>query len=516
MSNVTCLTIEHLPLTIEDVLAVSAGECDVVLSDEATFVKCILDGRDALEHLKEKQQVVYGVTTGVGDSCTTSVSKENADQFALNLLRFHGCGMGEYLDERTSKAVLLVRLASLKTGFSAVRLELLQFLTRLLQLGITPRIPAEGSVGASGDLTPLSYVAAVVVGEREVYHNGEVRPTKTVFDEQGITPLALKAKEALAIMNGTSVMTAIACIAYARAARLVRLGAAVTAMLVEVLQVNKGHFDLRIFEQKPHPGQLAVARQICRQVKYDANYQLKDGERIQATYAVRCAPHILGVLEDSLGWMRQFIETEINSVNDNPLIDPKRGDVLHGGNFYGGHIAFAMDSMKNAVANLADLFDRQMALLVNERKNNGLPPNLSGAPVSERSIHHGFKAVHIATSAFASEALKGAMPASVFSRSTESNNQDKVSLGTISARDCIRVLELTEQNLAALLLAAAQGIDLRVRAGEMSLDSLHPELVGLYTHIRACSDFVAQDRALESDLRTLVSDIASGRVEKEV
>lgn len=515
MSNDKCLKIDNQNLTIENVLAVSSGKVSLTLSNDAQFIRRIQAGREALEYLKEKQQVVYGVTTGVGDSCTTTVSKENSDRFALNLLRFHGCGMGEYLDEPTSRAVLVVRLASLKTGFSAVRVELLEFLTQLLAMGITPRIPSEGSVGASGDLTPLSYVAATVVGERDVYYQGVVRSAKAVFKEVGITPLHLKAKEALAIMNGTSVMTAISCFAFDRGKRIVRLGATLTAMLVEVLKVNKGHFDIRIFEQKPHPGQLEVAKQICEQIRYDAAYCVEEGQRIQATYAIRCAPHILGVLQDSLGWMRQFIEIEINSVNDNPLIDPEQGDVLHGGNFYGGHIAFAMDSLKNAVANLADLFDRQMALLVNERKNNGLPSNLSGVSGEDRTIHHGFKAVHIATSAFASEALKGAMPASVFSRSTESNNQDKVSLGTISARDCIRVLELTEQNVAALMLAVAQGIDLRVKEGDFSIAKLHPAIQRLYGKIRLTSAFLEEDRPLESDLRALVDAIRSGAIEED-
>ena len=514
MPNTKCLTIDRGKLTIEDVVAIAAGDVSVALSDDPHFLSWIQAGRDALENLKARQHAVYGVTTGVGDSCTTEVPKEQSDDFALNLLRFHGCGMGVYLDEPTCRAVLAVRLASLKTGYSAVRVDLLAFLTHLLKAGIIPRIPAEGSVGASGDLTPLSYIAAAVVGERDVYYKGNVRPVAEVYKELKIQPLGLRAKEALAIMNGTSVMTAIACLAYQRAVGLMNLGAAVTALVVEVLQANKGHFDRRIFEQKPHPGQMHVAALIAKFIQYDDAYRLTDGQRVQATYAVRCAPHVLGVLADSLDWIRQFIETEINSANDNPLIDPEQGDVLHGGNFYGGHIAFAMDSMKNAIANIADLFDRQLALLVNERKNNGLPPNLSGADAGSLPINHGFKAVHIATSAFAAEALKNTMPASVFSRSTESHNQDKVSLGTHSARDCIRILELTEQNLAALLLACIQGIDLRLQRGELSMAALHPALQNLYRHIRSYSPFLGEDRPLEHELRYTLKAIQNGDLER--
>ncbi len=504
------LIIDETLISIEDVLEVALQLRPLALSNSPEFTGKIKAGRKALDDLQAKGEVVYGVTTGVGDSCIRDVDETQADLFATNLLRFHGCGLGDYLDKATSRAVLVVRLESLKTGFSAVRFELLEMLALLLDKDIIPRIPAEGSVGASGDLTPLSYVAAVVMGERDVYYDGSVRQTAHVFNELGIKPLMLKAKEALAIMNGTAVMTAIACFAYRRAQNIVKLGSSLTAMLVEGLKLNKAHFDERIFLQKPHPGQLEVGRKIAREINYTTGYKLAKGERIQATYAIRCVPHILGVLADALKWIETFIETEINSVNDNPLIDPDNGDVLHGGNFYGGHIAFAMDSLKNAVANCADLFDRQMALLVNERRNNGLPANLSGAPEDVASVNHGFKAVHIATSAFSAEALKASMPASVFSRSTESHNQDKVSMGTIAARDAIRVLELTEQNLAATLLGAAQALDLRSRAGEIKIESLNPEIVTLYKNIRSVSEFVEFDRPLEHDLRTLIFKIEHG------
>jgi histidine ammonia-lyase len=218
------------------------------------------------------------------------------------------------------------------------------------------------------------------------------------------------------------------------------------------------------------------------------------------------------VLADALPFVRQFIETELNSTNDNPLIDPVYGDALHGGNFYGGHIAFAMDSLKNAVANCADLFDRQIALLVNERSNNGLPSNLVGRTDAASVISHGFKAVHIGTSAWAAEALKESVPASVFSRSTESHNQDKVSMGTIAARDCIRILTLTEQTMAATMLAAAQGLDLRMKNGLIKFDDLSDPVKALYKYIRSRSEFVKEDRPLEHDLRLILSDIQNGTI----
>jgi len=213
------------------------------------------------------------------------------------------------------------------------------------------------------------------------------------------------------------------------------------------------------------------------------------------------------VLADALLWMRPQIEIELNSSNDNPLIDGVNEVVMHGGHFYGGHIAFAMDCLKTAVANQADLLDRQLALLVDRRTNNGLPSNLSGARAERAAINHGFKAVQIGASAWTAEALKLTMPASVFSRSTECHNQDKVSLGTIAARDCLRVLELTEQVAVATLLGTLQGLELRVRNGELKASLLPYEAAQLLKVVRTKSAFVEEDRPLENDLRWMLEQI---------
>ncbi len=347
------------------------------------------------------------------------------------------------------------RLNSLAVGKSGVSYELLERIALLLNLNIVPVIPEEGSVGASGDLTPLSYLAAVLVGEREVFYQGQRRATSEVYAELGISALKLRPKEGLALMNGTAVMTALACLAYDRAEYLSRLCARITAMASLTLKGNSNHFDEILFAAKPHPGQ----NQVAAWIREDLNHHEhpRNSDRLQDRYSIRCAPHIIGVLADALPFMRQFIETELNSANDNPIVDGEGEHILHGGHFYGGHIAFAMDSLKNAVANLADLLDRQMALVMDPKFNNGLPANLSASQGERSPINHGFKAVQIGCSAWTAEALKHTMPASVFSRSTECHNQDKVSMGTIAARDALRVLELTEQVAAAALLAMSQG-----------------------------------------------------------
>jgi len=483
------VTVGERRLRIEDVLRVARGEAGVSLSNAPEFSRRIRSGAQYLERLLAGDGVIYGVTTGYGDSCTVGIPPELVAELPLHLTRYHGCGLGEYLDDEQTLAVLVCRLNSLAQGYSGVRWELLEQLAALIRHRVLPFIPAEGSVGASGDLTPLSYVAAALIGERDVRFAGQRRPALAVLDELGLPPLRLAPKEGLAMMNGTAVMTALACLAWQRAESLTRLCSRLTALSSIALRGNRGHFDPRLFAAKPHAGQNEAAAWIHADLHPDD----KEVIRLQDRYSIRCAPHVIGVARDALTWMRRDIENELNSANDNPLIDGDAGLVLHGGHFYGGHIAFAMDALKTAVANLADLMDRQLALLVDSKYNHGLPQNLSGSTAARAPINHGFKAVQIGASAWTAEALKLTMPASVFSRSTECHNQDKVSMGTIAARDCLRVLELTEQVAAALTLASVQGVHLRQRLVDAEPTALTP----------AVEEFMSRVAELEAELRQL-------------
>nr|WP_256834323.1 aromatic amino acid ammonia-lyase [Pseudomonas oleovorans] len=489
-------------LTIENIVALSQRKAHAQLQDDAAYREKIAKGARFLDTLLDKEGVIYGVTTGYGDSCVVAVPLHQVEALPKHLFTFHGCGLGKLLDAPSTRAVLAARLQSLCHGVSGVRVELLERIQAFIDHDVLPLIPEEGSVGASGDLTPLSYVAATLSGEREVLYKGERRSAAEVHEELGWTPLTLRPKEALALMNGTAVMTALACLAYARADYLLKLATRITALNVIALEGNPEHFDERLFAAKPHPGQTQVAAWIRQDLAVEA--PLPPLHRLQDRYSIRCAPHVLGVLADSLGLLRQFIETELNSANDNPLFDAETERTLHGGHFYGGHIAFAMDSLKNLVGNVADLLDRQLALLVDTRYNHGLPSNLSGAPVETAMINHGFKAVQIGASAWTAEALKNTLPASVFSRSTECHNQDKVSMGTIAARDALRSLELTEQVAAATLLAANQGVWLRERAGKQDIPA---PLAAMREQL--ASDFppVIEDRALEGELRLCLERI---------
>lgn len=490
-------------LSLEDVVALAHREARAELGASTEFRRRIARGAEFLDRLLTEDGVVYGVTTGYGDSCTVTIPPELVPELPHHLYTYHGCGAGRLLTPEETRAVLAARLASLSQGVSGVSVGLLAQLEQLLRHDILPLIPAEGSVGASGDLTPLSYVAAVLCGEREVWYRGARRRAAEVLAEVGMKPLRLRPKEGLAIMNGTAVMTALACLAWKRAEYVSQLATRLTALNVVASAGNAHHFDEALFAVKPHPGQQRVAARLRADLAADRPQ--RNESRLQDRYSLRCAPHVIGVLEDALPFFRTLIENELNSANDNPLIDAEGERVLHGGHFYGGHIAFAMDGLKNAVANVADLLDRQLALLVDARFNNGLPANLSGATGPRAAINHGLKALQISVSAWTAEALKQTMPASVFSRSTECHNQDKVSMGTIAARDCLRVLELTEQVVAALLIAARQGLTLRARVnGALSLG---PALSAMREDLELRIPLVEEDRALDGELQALLGAI---------
>lgn len=497
-------------LAIADVVAIARASALPALSPDPAFRAHIRQGADYLDRLLEDEGVIYGVTTGYGDSCTVAVPPALVPELPRQLYTYHGCGLGAPLSPEQVRATLAARLASLCKGWSGVSVELLEGIVRLCEAGLLPVIPSEGSVGASGDLTPLSYLAAVLCGEREVWRDGAIVPAAQALREAGIAPLRLRPKEGLALMNGTAVMTGLACLAWDRAGYLARLATRITALASFALDGNAHHFDATLFSAKPHPGMQEVAAWL----RHDLAHGVGDGEdgharahgkRLQDRYSIRCAPHVIGVLADALPFFGTLVENELNSANDNPLVDAAGERVLHGGHFYGGHIAFAMDGMKTLVANVADLLDRQLALLVDSRYSGGLPANLSGMAGERAVISHGLKALQISVSAWTAEALKLTMPASVFSRSTECHNQDKVSMGTIAARDCLRVLELSEQVAAALLVAVRQGVWLRCRLD--GTRRVPAPLADMLDALGQMVEPVVEDRRLDVDLERLLACI---------
>jgi phenylalanine ammonia-lyase len=514
-------------LTIEDVVVLSRRSEYASCALSAEAVEKIMATRALKQDLIGREVPIYGVSTGFGDSAHRQISASKTARLQQNMLRFLGSGTGPIASPEVTRAAMLLRANCLARGNSGVRLELVERLLFYLNNDVLPLIPERGSCGASGDLVPLSYVGAALVGEVEVLHDGEVKDSKELLSELGLEPLELEAKEGLALTNGTSFMSAFAALAVWDAEELALVSDLCTAMASEALLGNRGHFNAFIHEQKPHPGQVESAR-VIRNLLADSELALDSEEifagdglggkefleldrQVQDKYSIRCAPHVSGALRDTLEWVRRWVEVEINSSDDNPLFDAASGRVQSGGNFYGSHITQAMDSLKIAVANLCDLMDRQLELVVDEKFNASLTPNLipfCDEDSPEAGLHHGFKGMQLCCSAMTAEALKISNPASVFSRSTEAHNQDKVSMGSIAARDARSIIELA-QNVAAIhLLAVCQALDLR------GAQKASPKTRAVHELVRSRVPFLDGDRRMDTDIKEIVDLIRSGELSK--
>ena len=508
-NNKAKLLIDGSRISPSEISQAAKAHTPIEISGQSDFSRHMAKSRSVLDHALENGLPVYGVTTGFGKCCGKRMVAEVAKLNGKNLIRFHGCGLGTPFDEEEIRAAMICRLLCFARGYSGVTMGLMEKIAALLNAGITPVVPSEGSVGASGDLTPMSYVAAALTGEREVFYQGRRMAAAEALASAGIEPYDFAPKEPLAMMNGTAVMTGIAVMVLERVRRILNAAICATALTIHAIHGNAHHYHPAISAAKPHPGQNAVADHLAELLTgkaTDAAFSSDQPETLQDPYCVRCSPQILGVLADADVWARQWVETEANSANDNPLFDPESGDVLMGGNFYGGHIAMAMDAIKAALASVADMADRQVALMVDANVNRGLPQDLVGVDTADKPFHHGFKAMSISTSALAAEALKATMPAASFSRSTESHNQDKVSMGSIAARDARRICELTERTLAIHILTAVQGCELRG-----SFDK-RPHLDRLVAGTRAIAPATIEDRPMDEDIIRMTEAIAASNL----
>lgn len=517
------LDIDGSCLTLESIRDVARSGVKVRLSPSLEVHERIEESRRLKNELVERGLPIYGVTTGVGASVDHQVAIDRAAAMQRNLVRKCGCGSGPILPADATRAAILIRANCLAKGNSGARRVVLDRLLDLLNLDLLPRIPEQGSLGASGDLVPGSYIAAVLIGERQVTHEGKILPADEAWKLHGREPIRLETKEGLALLNGTMVMSGIAVLALLDAERLAHLADLCTAMALEALAGLTSPYAPFLHQVKPYPG---LVRSVTQTLDWLSGSQLareyetvvasvgpmaSSGQRhlevkIQDNYSVRCAPHCIGALYDTLAWVRQWLEIEVNSSNDNPLFEIETGRAHSGGNFSGFHVGLAMDSLKIAVASVIDQLDRQFALLVDDRFSNGLPANLSPLRAEEdpeQGIHHGFKGVQLALSALASEAQQRALPMTVFSRSTEWHNQDKVSMATPAARQARDVIEIGERCLAMHLLACCQAADLR------GADRLGRTRI-VYERVRAVSEPLDHDRELEGDLERVVELLRSG------
>jgi len=484
----------------------------IELSKEKEFIDFINSGHKFLLKQISDGRPIYGITTGYGEAGSNYTAFEEAEELQKNLYRFCGVGVGDNLSAEISKIMVTIRMISLSKGKSGVSYDLLKRFEILLTNEIYPIIPSQGSVGASGDLSPLSYIAAVIAGEREVYYKGEERKTIDVYNELGIEPYVFKAKEALAVINGTATMSSIAIKAIQEFELLLESMESFVAAIFEVLLCDITPLEPFVHESKPFLGQKTTAAKILGKCvdsklthkafsRYE-NFHLEEEQNIQDRYSIRCAPQVLGVVRDNLDISKNWIQTEINGVNDNPLIDPIGEKIYTSGNFYGGYIAHAMDTLRICVGNLADLLDKEFALLIDHKFNKGLGESLK---LNENSTHHAFKLIQVTLSSLSADILMNTNAASLYSRPTESLNQDKVSMGTTAARNFSKQLPDLENMLSIAFLGIAQAVDIR------GYDKCSEHLKNCYNEIRKHVTKLEVDRRLDLDIKTVCKLLKEGK-----
>jgi histidine ammonia-lyase len=430
------------------------------------------EARDVIDGLVAENAVVYGVTTGFGDLATTFIDGGQAGQLQQNLLMSHAAGVGPSFPREVVRAMLLLRANTLALGHSGCRPLIVDAILALLSNGIHPVVPEQGSVGASGDLAPLAHLALPLIGRGEVEVDGTVRSASGALQEAGLEPLALEAKEGLALLNGTQMMGAIGALLLADADRLMRTASVAAAISVEALLGTDVAFAAAYQLARPHPGQVAVAAEL-RHLLRDSTLQTAhhaSAHKVQDPYSLRCVPQVHGAVRDALDHLRRVLDIELNSATDNPLVFPGGGvaaadtlatgggRVISGGNFHGEPIALALDFAKLALAELGSISERRSALLVDARLNGGLPPFLAASS----GIDSGMMIYQYTAAALVSEHKVLAHPASVDSIPTSANQEDHVSMGSIAARHARAVLDGVERIIAIELLLAAQALDLRL------------------------------------------------------
>ncbi len=496
------------PLTLEEVREVAQDFRRVELDPSA--VARIEASRDFLLGEVAAGKTLYGVNTGFGLMSNVKIADSSIEELQYNLLRSHAVGMGEPLAEKHVRAMLLLRAQALVQGHSGVSLGLVEQILLLLNRKVHPVIPSQGSVGASGDLAPLSHLALVLIGEGRASFKGKVVSGRTALREAGIKPIRLGAKEGLALINGTQFMAALGTLALLDAEHLADVADAAGALSLEALRGTVTAFDADIQAVRPHPGQIQVAKRV-RQFLQPAGAKsaiAKSHEgcgRVQDPYSLRCIPQVHGASRDTLNFVRQVLEREINAVTDNPLVFPDKKKIVSGGNFHGQIIAIALDALCIAVAELASISEQRLEKLIN--------PAISELPaflVKEGGLNSGFMIVQVAAAAIVSENKTLCHPASVDSIPTSADKEDHVSMGAWAARKANQVVTNSRRVLAMELLAAAQGIDLlRPLKSTAPLEALHRQ-------VRRHAKRLDHDRFLHDEMVALEKLIESRELEKIV
>jgi histidine ammonia-lyase len=485
-------------LTVADVWEVATEGRMVALGDlgreHARAARVLLD-EGVGEH-------TYGVNTGFGRFVSESIPEAQAEELQLRLLRSHACGVGDPYPDEVVRAAMLLRANTLAKGYSGAKIETIELLVDLLNAGVLPRVPARGSVGASGDLAPLAHLALPLVGEGEATVGGELMSGAAALEAVGLTPVRLASKEGLSLINGTQFMTAMASLILVRAQRLARAADVACAMSLEALKGTPTSFHPAIHAARAHAGQVASAANLLRLLASSGIVESHRWcDKVQDAYSLRCAPQVHGASRDLLDYVARTVDVEVNAATDNPLVLVAEGQIVSNGNFHGQPIAIGLDCMSIACAELASISERRTERLVNPSLSDGLPPFLV---TREEGLNSGFMILQYVAAALVSENKSLCHPASVDSIPTSAGQEDHVSMGNGAGLKALLVIDNAEHVLAIELLAGAQAVEF--------LAPLEPG-VGVHDahgFVRTLSERVREDRSLSADIELVADAIRDG------
>lgn len=478
-------------LTIEQLKRI-CFEQETVSISEASLQK-VCESRLAVEKIVAEKKTVYGINTGFGKFSDVVINECDVEDLQLNLIRSHACGIGEPFPQVVSRAMMVLRLNALIKGFSGVRKVLVETLAELINKRVHPVIPQQGSLGASGDLAPLSHLALVLIGEGKVHdENGNAVSAASVLAQKGINPIILQSKEGLALINGTQAMTAMGIVNYIEAEQLAYDSEWIAAMTMEGLEGIIDAFHPSIHEARGYPQQIDVARRVMDWLAESQLVTRQGEKRVQDAYSIRCIPQVHGASWQVLDYVKEKLEIEANAATDNPLIFDSGELVISGGNFHGQPIAFAMDFMKIAIAELANISERRIERLVNPQLND-LPPFLSPQP----GLQSGAMIMQYAAASLVSENKTLAHPASVDSIPSSANQEDHVSMGTIASRHASMIIQNARRVLAIECICALQAVEFR------GTEKSSPKLRAKWELLRNYVPSITKDRIFSDDIEKM-------------
>lgn len=500
------ITINGRDLTIEEVIKVCREGEPVVVAEEAMAE--VKKARDYVERKLDEGAVIYGLTTGFGKFANVVINQEQTAQLQRNLIISHTCAMGNPYPVHYVRAAMLLRCNALSRGNSGIRPETLQTMVDMLNKGVHPVIPEKGSLGASGDLAPLSHIALGLIGEGKVEYKGKIVDAKEAMADAGITPVVLAAKEGLALNNGTQMMTAVGVNVLWDAMKLQKIADIACALTGEALHAIKKAYDHKVHDLRGQEGQKTVAENLLTLLEGSGNALILQETKVQDPYTLRCIPQIHGASRDAIKYAYEKISNEINAVTDNPLVFPDEDEVISGGNFHGQPMALTMDFLKMAISELANVSERRTERLVNPALSEGLPAFLT----KDGGVCSGFMIAQYAAASMVSENKVYDHPACVDSIPSSANQEDHVSMGTTSARTAAMVLDNAQKVIGIELAAAAQGIWLRQEMGEGGIDKLAPATKAAYDYIRTVSEPIEEDVIMHDELVKFDEIVKNGSI----